>query len=97
MADLTPLFAGPLPMTRTGSSENYIIKGKYGRYPSCPAQHSEGKISRSQSTKSVPDNHTSPHSAPAAVAQTQRKCRYFVLSVFLCFVLISFGGKSALF
>lgn len=48
------------------SSDNYIIRQQYSRYPSWPAPHVEGKLPRSQSSKSVQENPTSPQSAPPA-------------------------------
>ncbi|XP_060581220.1 mitogen-activated protein kinase kinase kinase 4-like isoform X3 [Ruditapes philippinarum] len=48
------------------SGDNYIMRQQYSRYPSWPASHLEGKMPRSQSSKSVQENPTSPQSAPAA-------------------------------
>lgn len=69
--------AGPLPMARPGSQDNYILRGQYGRYPSWPAQHGDNKIPRTQSSKSVPENApTTPQSAPAAMHGSQNQRKY---------------------
>jgi hypothetical protein len=48
------------------SGDNYIMRQQYSRYPSWPASQLESKMPRSQSSKSVQENPTSPQSAPAA-------------------------------
>ncbi|XP_045197016.1 mitogen-activated protein kinase kinase kinase 4-like isoform X2 [Mercenaria mercenaria] len=68
-------YGGPLPMRGSSAAggENYIMRQQYSRYPSWPAPHFEGKIPRSQSSKSVQESPTSPQSAPAASYSRNKK------------------------